>query len=340
EGRYRDISELTDLQLANLQTSKSSWHARRARVTLQERTVKGPIKTAAINRLNKILNTDGNIDFRLRALWSLHVSGGITKKQLTSLLKDKNEYIRAWAIQLLCEDKSVTPETLERFRKLAIGDQSPVVRLYLSAALQRLQMDQRWDIAMALSKHKADITDHNIPHMLWFGIEPLINTNPTKYLELAATSKIPMITQYMARRMVDADEIERLVGKAALIGENQADLLKGLRDGLESRPGSEAPDNWEAAYSKISKQGGEAAEIALNIAQQLGDRRAAQHYMATLKDGDANIDSRIAALNGLAKQQWNELPDLLPSLQDPPAIRNPPIKAFAAFDGNLLGTIM
>ncbi len=340
EGRYQDITKLSDLQLVNLQINASSWHARRARLNLQERANKRKIDTEAKKELENILTSNDNIDYRLNALWALHVSGAISKEQLAALLNDKNEYIRAWAIQLLCEDKSVSSELLKSFNKLALEDASPVVRLYLSAALQRLKLNQRWELAEALSIHQEDINDHNIPHLLWFGIEPLIVDNSSRYMELAVKCGIPMITQYMARRMVDADEMGKLVTQLSSKSKNQINLLKGFRDGLEGRPGSEAPDNWEITYNSIRKQGGEAAEIALNIAQQLGDRRAAQQYMATLKESDANIGSRIAALNGLANQQWNELPDLLPTLLNQPAIRNTAIKAFAAYDGNQLGNIL
>ncbi len=41
EGRYNDLNKLTDKQLVQLQTSKSDWHARRARVILQSRAAKG-----------------------------------------------------------------------------------------------------------------------------------------------------------------------------------------------------------------------------------------------------------------------------------------------------------
>lgn len=340
DGRYGDLTKLTDLELAKLQTNKSSWHARRARVILQERTVKSSISQEAKDALNSTLATDKNADWRLRALWALHVSKALDQAQLKKLLTDKDEYIRAWSIQLLCEDKKVGDDILTQFQSMAKNDPSPVVRLYLSAALQRITPDKRWDLAMALSKRKEDTGDHNIPHMLWFGVEPLIDDDPTRYLAIASETEIPMIAQYMARRMVDADQMQTLVAQLDKKGKNQVNLLKGFRDGLESRPGTSAPDNWEAVYESISKQGGETAQIALNIAQQLGDSRAALQYMATLKDQKSPIEKRSEALNGLSAQQWPELPTLLPDLLDEEPLRNAAIKSIASYSHNNLGRVL
>ncbi len=340
EGRYGDLTKLTDLELAKLQTNKSSWHARRARVILQERAAKTSISQDAVGALNNTLKSDKNSDWRLRALWALHVSKAIDARQLKQLLSDKDEYIRAWSIQLLCEDKKVSQDVLTQFQSMAKNDPSPVVRLYLSAALQRISPNQRWDLALALSKRKEDVGDHNIPHLLWFGIEPLIKDDPNKYLTIATETEIPMISQYMSRRMVDADKMPVLVAALSKKGKNQVNLLKGFRDGLESRPGTSAPANWDQAYESISKQGGEAAQIALNIAQQLGDSRAAIQYMATLKDKNAPIAKRIEALNGLSGQQWPELPALLPDLLEEEALRNAAIKSIANFNSNNLGRVL
>ena len=53
-------------------------------------------------------------------------------------LDDRDEYIRAWAVQLLCEDGTPSPMAVEKFSAMARDDRSPVVRLYLASALQRI----------------------------------------------------------------------------------------------------------------------------------------------------------------------------------------------------------
>ncbi len=111
-------------------------------------------------------------------MWALHITNGWTVNELNALLNDKDEYVRAWAIQLLCEDFNPPAEAVSTFTQMAKSDASPVVRLYLAAALQRIDEDSRWPVAAELVKHAQDSADHNIPKMIWLGIEPLVKKIP------------------------------------------------------------------------------------------------------------------------------------------------------------------
>ncbi|MGK0139914.1 MAG: putative membrane-bound dehydrogenase-like protein, partial [Algoriphagus sp.] len=82
EDRYKDLNEFSDLDLAALQSSKSDWHARRARVILQNRATKESISTEAIKTLNALYANKSNPDHRLRAMWSLHITKNIAEQEL------------------------------------------------------------------------------------------------------------------------------------------------------------------------------------------------------------------------------------------------------------------
>ena len=340
DKRYEDLETLNDLELARLQLKKSSWHARRARVILQNRASKAAIDPKSVTYLNQLLDENDDENIRLRALWTLFITNSIQESALERLLNDKDEYVRSWAIQFIVEDKKISPTTLKKFTEMAKSDPSAVVRLYLSAALQRLELNQRWDLAAALASRKEDVGDHNLPKMIWYGTEPLVPTNPDKAMEMASNARIPMITQYISRRMVDADQLEKLVAWSLKSGKNQMNILQGLRDGIESQPDAKAPANWETAYETLQDQGQAIKEISLEIAQFFGDAKAAEQFMLTLKDKTEDPEKRITALEGLAKQQWHELPKLLPSLLNDENLRTAAIKAFAAFDGNQLGNAL
>src|SRR5205823_8477860 len=75
---------------------------------------------------------------RLRGLWALHVTGSLSEELLLRGLGDDAQYMRAWTIQLALEDKTTSPAVLARLETLAKADASPVVRLYLASAAQRL----------------------------------------------------------------------------------------------------------------------------------------------------------------------------------------------------------
>ena len=186
EGRYGNLAEMSDLALAELQVSPSSWHARRARVILQHRATVAAPSAEARQRLRAILDSHANMDYRLRALWALHVTGGLGEPDLLGLLNHRDPHLRAWAIQLLCEDKKPSSAATERFIAMTGGDSSAVVRLYLAAALQRVPDAARWAMAQGLVGHEEDQDDHNIPKMIWFGVEPLVSKAPRRALELAS----------------------------------------------------------------------------------------------------------------------------------------------------------
>lgn len=143
----------------------------------------------------------GRQSSRLRALWSLHVVGGLKPERLIALLDHDNEYLRSWAIQLLCEAGQPPAVALARFATLAAADPSPVVRMYLASALQRLPVDRRWLIAAGLVTHADDAADHNLPLLLWFGIEPLVGADPARALARVCSGRIPLLRTFTARRI-------------------------------------------------------------------------------------------------------------------------------------------
>ena len=251
DGRYDDLKKLKDLDLAKLQVSKSDWHSRRARVILQGRAAKGSIDGSAIKELKNIFNKNSNPDYRLKGMWALHVTGSFSEKELVKSLGDKDEYVRAWAIQLLAEDKNLSDVALNKFLSMANKDRSAVVRLYLAAAMQRIDNNDRWDLAEALIGNGQDSDDHNIPKMIWFAVEPLVAENPERSIALAEQSNISMIAEFIARRLVDAGELNVLVAGLESPSKVRLDMLKGMRDGLEGHSDLSAPDNWSNVYSKL-----------------------------------------------------------------------------------------
>ncbi|MCM4173438.1 dehydrogenase [Arenibacter sp. TNZ] len=192
-----DLQKASDLELVNYQLHPNEFYVRQARTILQERGGNPEVHTA----LKAILANNEDVTRKLRALWTLHVTQGLNEKELYDLLSNNNEYIRSWAIQLLTEDKKVSPTTLEKFVGMAKKDPSPLVRLYLASGMLRLAPAKRWDVLEALVQKTEDLTDHNIPLMLWYATEPLIPLDPDRALQLAGKTKIPNILTYTLQRI-------------------------------------------------------------------------------------------------------------------------------------------
>ncbi len=339
-GRYDDLSKLNDRQLVQLQTNASDWHARRARVILQTRASQGKLDKSIQNDLLQIFRSSSDAGHRLRAMWALHVTGSFSAETLTAALKDKNEYVRAWAIQLLCEDLQPYAAAVDEFVRMAKNDPSPVVRLYLTSAMQRMDKEGAWRIAAELVKHGEDAGDHNLAKMIWFGLEPLASGNITRALQIGASSNIPVIAKNMGRRAVDAGALDELVKTLDAQPATLDQLLEGMISGMEGRVDLKAPASWAAVYAKIKNKGGRTGQLANEIAGLFGDTEVAQRSLAVLDDKNAPVDQRRKALLSLSAQQRKELIPRLPGLFQQSQFRSDVIRAIASFDEDDLGKFL
>ena len=336
EGRYADLRTMTDEKLVELQTSKSAWHARRARLILQNRSLKGALDSKTHGALREMFDNNTNADHRLRAMWALHITAGVDENALIAALSDRDEYVRAWAVQLLCEDMAPSDAARAQFARMAEADESPVVRLYLASALQRMDLEYRWPIADHLVTHGEDAEDHNIPKILWYGVEPLIAENPERALKLADRSRIPMLTRHIARRLTAADQLTKLVEEIGRNPKTRNLLLLGMRDGLEGQYDLKAPKNWAKVYGELRASGDESAPIALQLSLQFGDTIAAQTLLDTLESDQNSLEDRRQALRGLAGRRRPELKPQLLALLDDDKLRRDAIRAMASFDDESL----
>lgn len=209
-----DLAKASDKELINYQLNGNDWYVRQARTLLQER---GPNKKVH-KALKEILANNPDATRKLRALWALHVTKGLTENELIDLLANENEYVRSWAIQLLAEDKTVSPEALKRMAELAKTDQSALVRLYLASAMIRLEPGLRWEVLEALVQKAEDKDDHNLPLLVWYASEPLAAIDMKRALEMSQKSKLPKQLTYTIQRI------------AAIGSEDSKKLLKGLNE--------------------------------------------------------------------------------------------------------------
>ena len=336
DGRYGDLAQLSDSELVALQMSPSDWHTRRARVLLQYRATKRPIAPAAIRQLWSIYRDEITPTLRLKAFWSLHVTQTIMQDELLEALMDPDPHIRAWSVRFLVEDGS-SMEVSRRLAAMADSETSPVVRKYLAASLQRIDTDQRWSIAEALVRRAEDANDHNIPVLLWLGVEPLVAEDPQRVLELARFSRIPRITEFIGRRLVDAGHMEPLT--AALRQHRSIDLLRGMLHGLEGLTDVEVPMGWEQAYRQLRRRK-ETASLATEVAQRFGDVKAVQDLVAVVLDARQSPPERHAALRSVVPSRPETLREALPGLIDEPAMRIEAMRAVAAYEDQELGMML
>ena len=189
-----DIGKLNILELVKLQSHPNEWFARHARRVLHERQANTSV-------LAKTLNSSRSVPLRLRALWALRVTGNLDEKKLEGLLQDSSEHLRAWAIQLLCENKKPSKGARAEFERMAHEDKSPLVRLYLASAMQRLLLKQRVPVLAHLLAHTEDKDDQNLPLMYWYATEPVVAADRVAAVKLLTACQIPKVRQFITHRM-------------------------------------------------------------------------------------------------------------------------------------------
>ena len=221
-------------------------------------------------------------------------------------------------------------------------ERSPIVRLSMASALQRIPVVDRWEIASALAAHAEDADDANIPLMLWYAIEPMVASGPGKALKLGASAKIPLVRQFIARRYASlvppADDRKADFGGLVRViaGADdpavQADFLGGAIQGLTGRKVA-IPGDWAPAYASLARSPYASVRRHANrLALILGDPAALAATRKVAADPGAPAADRLAAIDGLVSVRDADLPPLLHRLLDDRAVRSAALRALASAD--------
>jgi putative membrane-bound dehydrogenase-like protein len=338
-----DLGRKTLAELAELQLHKNEWFARHARRLIQERAA-GLEKDELVKELEsaeKLLLADDasnrNAADRLRGLWALHGMGRLSWDLIDGALHDKEPHVRGWAIQLALEQPAKELIRIDQLVMLAEKEKSPVVRLYLASALQKLDYGDRERILAHLLKYD-DSRDPNLPLMYWYALEPLAGNVDHREgaLKLAEESAIPQLLAFTVRRIAsDAapESLDLVVSRLGAKGIDNAVILRELRNALKGRPQVKMPAAWPAVFAKLSASNDpEVRNQAVALAVTFGDIRAFDELRRLITTATADAATRQAALTALLAAKDKELVPVLHQLLDDPALRGAAIKGLANYD--------
>ena len=334
-----DLQRLTTMELAQLQMHRNDWMVRHARRILQERHHANQPMTEARILLRSKVRMDQTVPRRLRALWALHVTGGLTDTELKTLMDDSSPFVQQWAIRLACENQSSSVNWIDTLTKIAEATESPRVRLELASSLQRIPLTHRWRLAEALSEHSIDKHDQNIPLMLWYGIEPLIDVDIKRYVQLAFTSKIPQIRENISRRIAlsesSASHMEILF--QGFTPETDiaiaSDILGGILTGYSGRRSVSMPMNWQGASMILAnKPNPEVQRQMMHLALLFDDPKATRKLIEIVNDKTHDPDVRKDALTALVTRKHPGTENLLTAQLEDAALRLTALNGLAQID--------
>jgi putative heme-binding domain-containing protein len=336
-----ELTQQSDKTLVALLFGTNQWVVQQARRVLGDRgldTGKRPLLSEEILRA---FTNHQETTQKLHALWALVAMDAAPCNWLLEQTHDPDEHIRSWAVRLVTDAMAAEieshsrnpvnpapPETLplvasatRRFTELARSDPSALVRLYLASALQKIPLNSRRELALALLRHDEDVGDHNMGLMLWFGIEPLVGAKPLGGAELAIESRHGIVRQYVARRL--AADVERnpagLERLLAVIGNSKdgfaaqtQDILNGMTEALRGWRKASPPENWQIFAARALTN----SEVSIkNQVRELsilfGDPEMLAGIRQTLADTQASTIARKNALRILLGRRTDDLAALL-----------------------------
>jgi putative membrane-bound dehydrogenase-like protein len=294
--RIADVAVQTDGDLVALQSHRNDWYARQARRVLQERAASGRPMGAVHAALRKEFEKPGDSVQTLRALWGLYVTAGAPDAWLLDQLRHADEHVRTWAIRLLTDGRTPTPEALRAFAAMAPADRSGLVLLYLASTLQTIPTPDRWELAEGLASRSELADDPVLPLMVWYGIEAAVPDDPSRAVRLAESSRMPLLTRSIARRLTEnlqrvPGPVDRLASAAGRSGSNERTLalLTGISEALRGWRKAPVPRSWASAKAALESSGDDAVRrLTRELSVVFGDGRALDDLLriASLKDGD------------------------------------------------------
>jgi putative membrane-bound dehydrogenase-like protein len=337
-----DLSKATTRELIQYQTHENDWYARTARRLLQERyrlkSDFGFFTVTEVPLADEMAFKNADEKVRLRALWLFLLHSQATGDRVEKWLADPDPQVRAWAIRAAVEsyDKPVSLVTL--LKAPAATSDSAIIRREIASALPRFAAEYRWALLASLLARSEDATDHNLPYLYWYALEPLCAEDPAKALKVAAEGKIPFVFQSACRRVgaIGTPAAFDLLTKSlaeAKTDEQRLAYFRGLQEGAKGQRSLPTPKSWADAYAALKTIPDAALQQqALGLAVTFGDKEAIGTLRKALGDPKADTAARLAAMAALVDARDAGTAPLLHAALAEKDVRAAALRALAAFD--------
>ncbi len=347
-----DVAKLDLDQLFELHKHPNHWYQRTARRELWNRQQRDE---KSLNRsCNDAMMAGKDQSLSLACLQTLVTLGTWNEVTISRLISHSDQPHRNYGLRLLPQlpvSKIVSLSSIV----LALADSGTLQdRLQLSSIAQKLPPELAMDVLKKLALSDIDPDDHNLPLMIWYGLEPLVIDHSEESLAIAQFTKLPLLQQFIARRLTSEIEknptyTEQLVAALQTSSlDRQHQLLLGMSQALRGWRKADAPRNWPHVAVKLAKSNNsDVRQLSQELSLVFGDGRAMDDLRKVATDTDADYETRQRAITLLAKTDIKDLNTLLMKLLpdrnvtpavlkamvnvDDPAVAQEIIKRFGSF---------
>ncbi len=301
-----DLSRKSSRELLDLLSHPNEWYVQTAREILAERH-----DSSAYPGLRKyILDNPGKL--ALESLWALYASGGLDEPFALKTLTHTDEDVRAWTVRLLGDARKVSGTVGERLQNLAETDPSPVVRNQLACTAKRLPGKDSLPIVRALLHRSEDVSDPQIPMLLWWAVEDKAISDRERVLALVGSRsdwQTPIIRQFIIERLgrrYAAEENDANFATCARLlemapGPTEVNLLlQGMEKAFEGRSLAKVPPQFEKVLNTLWSQG-EPNSLLIRFACRLGSKPAVVKALALVASHQVPDSERVATITLLGQ---------------------------------------
>lgn len=332
-----NLASMSDRELAGLLSHPNAWYSRTAQRLLTERAVRrGSVDPEAVQRVRLLATSGTTAALRLRGLWTCRAILPASELRWTNVLSDPDDFVRAWGIQLAAEDGSPSPEVQASFQNLAIQDPSPVVRLYLASAAQRLSDASAWPLIEALASHAEDRTDRNLPPLLWTTIARRMPSGYSRALALARVTPLEVLTDWIHwyAAVLGGESLQQSV---ASISDAKGDVLRrrlaGLWLAVEPQSSIVPPPAWAGLAPRLyASSDPKVIRYAQSLGAAFGDTTAFPALRVVLSNPSESAEQRAHALSVLGRTADPGSLEVFLGLLSDPAWRIQAIRILSRFD--------
>ncbi|MEZ6040283.1 MAG: c-type cytochrome [Planctomycetaceae bacterium] len=246
----------------------------------------------------KLLVT-GDGQTQLEALWAIYQSHGFTDEVAITLLKHENQFVRAWTVRLLCDDREVSDPVAESLISLSRTEPYIEVRKQLASSARRLPPEHALPILGALIRFDQDAADIHQPLLLWWALEAQIGPASVDQIlhEILADStswQLPLVKNVLLARLMKRYAVsgtrEDLLQAATLLKGAPDDecvdiLLKGFEEAFQGRSLATIPAPLAKAIAATGR-----GSLALKLRQ--GQTEAITEALKRISDTNTNSSDR------------------------------------------------
>jgi putative heme-binding domain-containing protein len=312
-----DMGKMSNAELIALLSHQNHWWRQTAQRVLAER------RDATLSEQLRALVEKEQGQLALEAFWALRSSGGLDDAFSTKQLAHPNPDVRAWAIRLVGDTKSVTPAIRDALVAQAKTEPGADVRSQLAASCKRWPAADALKIVHELIQRSEDAADKHIPLMLWWAMESKATSGRKEILAMLKKPELwkqPLVrgtlTPRLAQRYTAERTKENLTTCAELLAlapapEDVDALLRGMDEGLQGNAVEKVPEVLQKRVAKLWETRTH-DPVLVRVGLRLRHGPAAEAAIAAVADTKLPEADRRQLVSVLAEQsQTAAIPVLL-----------------------------